>query len=59
MKSNNVLKDYELMDRIIEAQRNNLDFVEFKHGENNIKIKIKKVYIEGMMRGNKGYYNEQ
>ena len=58
MKSENRLKDYELMDRIIEAQKNNLDFVEFKHGGNNIKIKIKKVYDEGIMRGNKGYYSE-
>jgi hypothetical protein len=58
MKSENTLRDYELMDRIIEAQRNNRDFVEFKHGRNNIKIKIKKVYSEGIMRGNKGYYSE-
>ena len=58
MKSENTPKDYELMNQIIEAQRNNLDFIEFKHGKNNIKIRIKKVYDEGIMRGNKGYYSE-
>ncbi len=58
MKNDNTLRDYELMARIIEAQKNNLDFVEFKRGENNIKIRIKKVYDEGIMRGNKSYYTE-
>jgi hypothetical protein len=58
MKSENALKDYELMNRIMEAQKDNQDFVEFKHGGNNIKIKIKKLYSEGIMRGNKGYYSE-
>jgi hypothetical protein len=58
MKNNNLPRDCELMNRIIEARRDNLDFIEFKHGQSNIKVRIKKVYSEGIMRGNKGYYSE-
>ena len=42
----------------MEAQQNNLDSIEFNDKGTNIKVKIKKVYIEGVMRGNRGYYSE-
>jgi hypothetical protein len=55
---NNELKEYELMNKIMEARRNNLDFIEFNHGGTNIKIRIKKIYTEGIMRGNIGYFSK-
>jgi hypothetical protein len=58
MQNNDLLRDCEIMNKIIEAQRENLDFIQFRHGESNIRIKIKKVYREGIMRGNTGYYSE-
>jgi len=53
-----LLKDYELMDKVIEAQRNHLSFIQFKHGNSIVKIKIKELYTEGIMRGNKAYYSK-
>ena len=58
MKDINVPKDYELMNEIIKAQRSNQDFVEFKYKGSNVRIRIKKVYNEGIMRGNIGYYSK-
>ena len=58
MKKNNELKDNELMSKILEAQRNNLNFVKFKHEKSHIRIKIKKLYTEGIMQGNISYYGK-
>ncbi|PIZ50810.1 hypothetical protein COY27_05835 [Candidatus Woesearchaeota archaeon CG_4_10_14_0_2_um_filter_33_13] len=52
------LQDWEIMEKIAEAQRNNVELVEFCYGKLNVKVKLNRIRSDGMMRGNRGYYSE-
>ena len=43
------MKNNELMNKIMEARKNQQNVLEFKHNGSNVKIKIKSVCEKGVM----------
>lgn len=51
------LKDYELIEKIVEAKRNHTKVLEFKNKCGKvIRIKVNDIYPEGVMHGNYRMY---
>ena len=46
----------EIMSRLQEAYRNKQEIVEFCCGNTKVKVRIRQIWPEGMMREYEGYY---
>ena len=51
------ITEAELRMLILNARRKNLNEIEFTSGQKKVKITLRKVNPEGMMRGNWDYYS--
>ena len=52
------LNDAEIMRRIVEAKRNNIETIEFSSGKKKVCINITKVSPDGLTRGHYDYWTD-
>jgi hypothetical protein len=51
------LRDSEIMKRIIEAKRNNIEMIEFSSETKKVRVNITKLSSDGLMRDHQDYYS--
>ncbi len=51
------IKDSEIMQKILEAKRNNIEMIEFSSETKKVRINITKLCPDGLMKGYQDYYS--